>query len=93
MTNFEINNAFETADCGRYGELYWEDADIENAFECMDCYDYSEEDFAAIRAYCMSKDFLEAMTQAGWELIYAAIERRVYTKEAIDRRAREEGLA
>lgn len=93
MTNFEINNAFEL-DETPFGHVIWDNTDIEAAFEDMG-YDFFEEDIVAIRKACNASVYgiHAAMIEAGWQFIRNAIEAHVSEREAIERRAREEGIA
>ena len=77
----------------KFGKVVWEDWDIEIAFENFDI-DYDEGDIATIREMCCNRLYgiQDAMTAAGWEYIYNAIQNYTREKEAIERRAREEGL-
>lgn len=77
-----------------FGEVCWTNEDIALAFESAD-FDCTEEDIAAVRRACNARIYgiRDAMTEAGWNFIYNAIEAHMREKEAIDRRAREEGIA
>ena len=76
-----------------FGTVTWEDDDIESAFGMLDI-EYDEADVAAIREICCGRYYSiqDAMRTAGWEFIRSAICKYTDAKEAIERRAREEGL-
>ena len=77
-----------------FGIVRWTNEDIALAFESAD-FDCTDEDIAAIRKACNARIYgiRDAMTEAGWNFIYNAIEAHMREKEAIERRAREEGIA
>ena len=93
MSALEIVSAWQELPATEFGIVKWSDEDIVAAYEEQDIIP-TDEDIRAIREACNARVYgiCEAMIEAGWEYIYAAIRSRVSELEAIERRARAEEL-
>lgn len=94
MSALEIVSAWMELPAPGFGAVHWTNDDIEAAFEERG-YTCTPADIRAIRDVCNARVYgiREAMIEAGWDFIYAAVENQHSQREAIARRAREEGIA
>ena len=86
MSALEIASAWMALPAPEFGNVHWTDDDIEAAFEERG-YTCTPADIRAVRDACNARIYgiRDAMIEAGWDFIHAAVENH--------HRAREEGIA